>query len=306
MIYPEYLPKEDYYIYKSAENFINPLDLIHAFTMQNYSIGMHIQDFWEINIIIQGKGMHYFESNKLTVKRGDVFIIPPNTSHGYASEQGFDVFHLLINNRFIEKYLSDLQLLNSFFILFTAEPLMRSNGSEPLHLTLTGAQFNQLRSLLQILQKYSAPQLPSDSIACNSLAMILITELCEMYSENANSTNNLPTPNDTAFMNALTMIHEHYDEKISIAQLAKTAHLSRSSFIRKFQEICKTSPARYLTQKRIEVAKHLLVNTTLSLSEIAEQTGFYDTSHLTKTFIAETGYTPTAYKKCVLRTCLST
>lgn len=295
-MYPEKLPKEKHYIYTN-DQFINALDLIHAFVMPDYNINMHIQDFWEINIIMNGTGMHYIESRHLPVKRGDIFIIPPLTAHGYVGEQGFDVYHFLINNKFMEKYIADLQLLPAFFILFKAEPLMRSSGSDPLHLTLTESQYNKTEPLLQELTNYSAPQRSADSIFCNSLAMMLITSLCEMYQENTIVPDNISAHHDEAFMNALSLIHERYYEKISIAQLAKTAQLSRSSFLRKFQEICKMPPARYLTQRRIEAAKHMLINTTLSASDIAAQTGFYDAAHFTKIFLAETGITPNAFRK---------
>jgi AraC family transcriptional regulator len=73
--------------------------------------------------------------------------------------------------------------------------------------------------------------------------------------------------------------------------------MSRSSYIRKFKEICKIPPSTYITQRRIESAKNMLANTSYSISEIAYRTGFYDTSHFTKTFELETNLTPANYRK---------
>ena len=296
-MYPEKLPRAPHYLYTNQQQFRITLDLIHAFIMRNYSIDMHVQEFVEINIITGGTGMHYIEDRRLPANHGDIFIIPPQTCHGYVGGEGFDVYHFLISNQFMEKYIADLQLLPSFFILFKAEPLMRGSNREPLHLTLTDEQFLKIEVLLHELQKYSSPQTPADSNICNSLAMILITSLCEMYTENTNNTDNSSVHDDEAFLNALALIEERYYEKISIARLAKTAQLSRSSFLRKFQEVCKTSPAKYLTQRRIEAAKHLLANTSLPISDIAEKTGFYDASHFFRIFTAETGTSPNLYRK---------
>ena len=51
------------YSFTSEETFRNELDNVHTFVMKNYKIGMHVQDFFEINIITNGRGKHCFEDN---------------------------------------------------------------------------------------------------------------------------------------------------------------------------------------------------------------------------------------------------
>jgi len=82
-----------------------------------------------------------------------------------------------------------------------------------------------------------------------------------------------------------------------IDELAKHSSLSRSSFIRKFNEICHTSPAKYINDVRISAAKQLLNNTSFSVSEIAGKTGFYDIAHFTKSFTLSVGISPVKYRE---------
>lgn len=306
-MYPEYLPIKEFSRYTNEHIFRSSLNLIQGFVESDYSVDMHVQEFVEINIVTKGTGMHYLENRKIAAQRGDVFIIPPNMSHGYVGGKGFDVYHFLVSDRFMEKYREDLRILPSFFILFNAEPLMRSRSSETLHLTLTEIQLQEIEPFLNAIRSYSKPQSPGDSIFCNSLALMLITSLCRIYTENAEARKNITqktTPpsseqirEDEAFMRALALIHQKYYEKISIAQLAKTAQLSRSTFLRKFQEVCHMPPARYLTQRRVEAAQRMLLNTGLPISEIAARTGFYDGAHFIRTFTAEMGISPGQYRK---------
>lgn len=294
--YPKRLPREQRYRHTNQRFLRHPLDLIHGFVETDYSKGMHVQEFVEINIITKGQGMHYLENRRLPAVRGDVFIIPPEMSHGYVGTEGFDVYHFLISNQFMEKNMTDLKLLPAFFTLFHAEPLMRSADAEPLHLRLTDEQLEQIEPLLEQVKLYTARKTPADGIICNSLAMMLITSLCEIYLTNQSNPADGEIQDDEAFLNALAMIHERYDEKISIAQLARVAQLSRSAFLRRFQQVCQMPPAKYLTKRRIEAAEHMLANTGLPVSEIAVQTGFYDTSHFIRTFLSEKGTTPGAYR----------
>ena len=75
------------------------------------------------------------------------------------------------------------------------------------------------------------------------------------------------------------MIHERYYDKLTIADLAKATKLSRSLFIKKFKQICGLPPLEYITVKRIEAAEQMLLNTNLSIMDIAIKCGFYDSSH---------------------------
>ncbi len=289
-MYPEKLNKNVPYCYTAYEG-----NYIQCFTMHNYSIGMHMQDFFEINIVTKGEGMHYIERNKLNAFSGCVFVIPPKIPHGYSGRKGFDVCHILINYKFIEKYARDLKLLPAFFKLFNIEPLLRSTASETLHLTLDNNQQKKVKALTDALEEALKASNPVGIVTSNSLAMILIAYLCELFDKNSASVpDNSP---DNAFINTLTLIHEHYNEKLTIDYLAHTAQLSRSAFIRKFNEICKTSPAKYITGVRIDAARHMLLYSTLSIEEIASECGFYDAAHFTKTFVAEIGQTPNSYRK---------
>ena len=104
------LPDHYDYYYTQKEVFGDELDNIHAFVMHNYRIGMHVQEFPEINIVIGGRGKHYIEENCLEVSAGDIFIISPNVRHGYLGDDGFDVFHILIHKRFIDKHSADFHI----------------------------------------------------------------------------------------------------------------------------------------------------------------------------------------------------
>lgn len=293
------LPKHRIYYYTQKRVFGDEPDSVHAFVMPGYNIGMHVQEFHEINIVIRGKGMHYIEENCLEATVGDIFIIPPEVRHGYVGAPDFDVFHVLIHRRFIEKHSFDFQSLESYFDLFSAEPIMRTKSKKPLYLKLSDERFEKVRALLSQMEEYPDTALASDCLARNGLTTVLISMLCKAYSESENSvdTGGGLHRADECFMKAISKIHESYKEKLSVCELAKIANLSRSAFVRKFTEICKLPPSEYLTKRRLEAAEYLLLHSALSVADIAFETGFYDASHLNKVFTAQNGISPNAFRK---------
>lgn len=75
-------------------------------------------------------------------------------------------------------------------------------------------------------------------------------------------------------------IHAHLQSDLSIAQLARVAHLSQSHFLRAFRKTVGQPPHRYVLECRLHLAEQLIVTTNKSLSEIARCVGFSSHSHL--------------------------
>ena len=291
------LPDNKEYYYTEENTFCQEYDTIHAFVMADYTIGMHMQEFPEINIVTRGEGKHYIEENCLDVRVGDIFIIPPNVRHGYTGGKGFDVFHVLIHTKFIKKHSSDFHSLESYFDLFEAEPLIRTRSKKPLHLRLSDEEFVKIQPLLSQMKEYGDTHSASDCLARSGLAIAFISMICKAYSEKKTETDNGLRQADENFMKAISTIHEHYSEKLTIDQLAKIARLSRSAFVSKFTELCKLPPSKYIMRRRLEAAEYMLLNTGASIVDIAFETGFYDVSHLNKAFSAYKGLSPAAFRK---------
>ncbi len=291
------LGKNSLYYFGNDSTFRNDMDNTHFFVMENYSIGMHKQGFFEINIVTRGKGVHYIEENEIDAEVGDVFIIPPEIEHGYIGDKGFDVYHILINNKFVQKNLTELQMIPGFISLFSVEPMMRASTARSLHLKLAKEQFDDIFEILDKMKAYRGYTTPSNALIATGVLLIVITKLCGIYAENIENGKSSPEVSDNAFMKSIAFIHEKYHEKLEINALAEIAHLSRSTYIRKFIKVCKMPPLEYITAKRIEVAEAMLKNTSFSVVDIAFKTGFYDASHFSKVFIAKNGMSPAVYRK---------
>ncbi len=289
------LADHGHYYHPHSDFFNHASDLVHAFLLKDYEIGMHEQEFYEINVVIKGEGVHYIDNSRVTAEVGDVFIIPPRIGHGYVGGKDFDVFHVILSDAFMNKYIADLQQIPCFHMLFGAEPLMRGKTTNSLYLSLS---LSALESIVKIMREIEFYKNYSDPVEClirSNLAMVVIGMICNAYT--ANNERIAPAlGEDRALMESISYIHERYFEKITIEDLTRIAHVSRSSYIRKFKEICKMPPSGYVTKIRMESASNMLTNTSLSLSEIATRTGFYDASHFNKTFESYYHMSPLEYR----------
>lgn len=95
--------------------------------------------------------------------------------------------------------------------------------------------------------------------------------------------------------NVIAMIEEHYDECITLEDLARTAGMNSKYFCRYFKEMTHRTPIDYVNYYRIEQACFKLATSNDSISDIAMCCGFNDESYFIKTFKKYKGVTPKKY-----------
>jgi transcriptional regulator GlxA family with amidase domain len=86
-------------------------------------------------------------------------------------------------------------------------------------------------------------------------------------------------------------------DPLALADLAAHAAMSVRTFTRRFRDETGVSPARWLTDRRVELAKRLLESTELPVDRVAEQAGFGTPTSLRQHLHAAIGVAPLAYRR---------
>ena len=95
---------------------------------------------------------------------------------------------------------------------------------------------------------------------------------------------------------SLELMHRSFRENIAITELAATAHLSLSSFQRKFKSCFGMSAKDYMRHLKVQDACRKIVQTTLSFAEISYECGFSDQSHFSREFSRIMKESPSSYR----------
>ncbi len=96
--------------------------------------------------------------------------------------------------------------------------------------------------------------------------------------------------------NMLSFIHNHYKDKITVAQIADAIGISEREAMRSFRKNLNQSPIEYLISYRLNEAKKMLLNSELPITEICYQCGFSDSSYFGKAFRKAYGLTPREFR----------
>lgn len=97
--------------------------------------------------------------------------------------------------------------------------------------------------------------------------------------------------------NVLYFIRTNYDSPISLVDMADAAGMSPKYFCYFFKDMTTKTPVEYLNTYRIEKASRKLLNSDMSVTDIAFSCGFNDLSYFIKTFKSIKGITPARFRK---------
>ena len=104
-------------------------------------------------------------------------------------------------------------------------------------------------------------------------------------------------PRISRLAKSLEHLRENFSSPVSIAELAKSAGMSLSGFLRLTQSVLGVSPRSLLTRLRVEEAARQLADSEFPLSRIALDCGFCDQPTFCRQFKSVTGMTPMAYRR---------
>jgi YesN/AraC family two-component response regulator len=96
-------------------------------------------------------------------------------------------------------------------------------------------------------------------------------------------------------------VQNNYSAQINLSALADSFGFSLSWLTKLFIKYANITPSKYIKEYRMNIAKQLLRDSSLTISNISQQTGFLDQFHFSKAFKQVTGVSPSEYRSQILK-----
>lgn len=101
---------------------------------------------------------------------------------------------------------------------------------------------------------------------------------------------------DPLVRKALLLMQQSLDTPLSVADIARHLEVGKRCLERHFREALGTSPLSAFIEMRLLLARHMLENTSKSIAMIAAESGFCDSSHLSRMFRRRFASTPQSFR----------
>ncbi len=165
----------------------------------------------------------------------------------------------------------------------------------PRYVHVRGEQ--RLATLVGLVREETREQRPAREIVLSRLMEVLLIEALRSAAGTQASPGLVRGLADTRLAAAIRGMHEQPTHAWTVAELAKAAALSRSTFFERFSRAVGVAPMEYLLNWRMALAKDLLRRNAGRLAEIAERVGYSSASTFSVAFTRHVGRPPAQYAR---------
>lgn len=257
----------------------------------------HSHEYMQIWYVVSGSCTHIVEGAEYPLRAKNIFVIPPFVEHGLKDER--DNFTIICCEFPAELITGDnlfdpagRGLLRYTCIESFAAVLSRTR---PCH---TPGELSRvmLEQLLDEMHAEYDRRAEYYEIILKADVLKLLTLLARDYSEAMADGGAIVRSYSAYIDKAVAFIEENFRDKLHIEDAAKAASMSVSYFSYFFRERTGRSFREYVSQRRIEAAKVILLQGGTA-AEAAAGAGFPDTAYFNRVFKKTQGVTPSAFRR---------
>ena len=244
------------------------------------TVNMHIHNFFELEMIIEGKGKTVINGNEYPLCPGTVYIMRPSDTHNLIPDEGTTIN--LRNFSFLENAVSD-EIID--FLI--------SNSIDNI-IQLSEDKLRTIYALHDLIY-----QCQSDNNSDNNKISLKASDL--MLSIIVKEMNHTCKEiNNKHILSSINYMREHFSEDISVDDIAEHIGLSVPYFSSTFHASLGTKCKDYLTSLRIAHARKLIKTTKKSITDICYESGFNSFSSFHRAFVKIVHTTPAKYIRSTL------
>lgn len=251
------------------------------------------EDAWEMCCCISGNAAVYYGKQLISLAAGEVFFVPPGVSHAVSQQEQGD------NAAFVVSFTCDdgpVRLLRNRTLQVTPD---QSQLMDQTIRELMGAFARNMPGLrmYHFEPNPDAPLGAEQMILCY-LEQLLIGFLRAITMRKGvviTGTHFEKSIGNYQIETVRRYIRDHIQENLSVEQLAKEFHYSRTRLSVLFKDATGQTINEYITRERISKAKHLLVEGKLSMAQISRAIGYSSPQYFSRRFAQMVGCSPSDY-----------
>ena len=243
--------------------------------------------------ILEGQMNYDINGKEILLNKGDCLMVNSKQLHfGSAHKEQECRFIVLLFHP--ELFQCNIAMYQNY-----VQPVLENRGGwlEFLHLTSENPAGKEIARLVQKLLFIKHHHTKTESYQTVGI-FYEIWELMQTQMEARKAEKNVNDYSEIILQKQMIhYIYAHYQEPISLDDIAAAGNICRSKCCQIFQKYLKQSPIDYLNTYRLEISRKLLKDTSYSITQIAMSCGYNYTSYYSRIFLKRYKESPREYRK---------
>jgi AraC-like DNA-binding protein len=256
-----------------------------AYSSVQKTFDKHFHNVHELIYVFSGRAKIQVAEKSYNVEPNTLIFISNLEEHSVQIiEEPYLRYFVELSSAQLDRLIDDPKLKSVFI----------SRSSDFCHCFEVQEIEDKLKRLFQeLVEEFNTP----DSYSDNYVSAIFNQIMISCYRSKKDQFPVMKKNFGNAIFEARKFIDQNFDQEISVTELAEKLYVSPSYLSHAFKEWIGYSPKQYIMLSRISYAKELLINSNLSVAEIAFRCGFGDCNNFIRSFKSQCGATPNQYKK---------
>ena len=247
-----------------------------------------------VDMIVDGQGVHRIRDQQVPCKEGDIFVVPPEVSHGYFVERDGECLQIRRISIDASRWLNTSQPTDGEGYCYG---LFREN--KVVACAVLNAINRERISIIydDIEREISRQDNQWQSIVKGYLSILFVT--LSRYIDCAIKDVKFASTRDWHIvLSTIKTMHSHYtNSNLTLENIASRLYISKAHLSELFHKITGKKFSKYLRDFRLAKACEELVKTDKTIQEVVYDCGLKDLPSFYKNFNIYTGVTPSEYRK---------
>jgi AraC-like DNA-binding protein len=273
------------------DNLYQPFEIVLREPLNVCPRNEHSHSFFELIYIVNGTGRQCINNSKVSYKPGHLFLLTPDDSHYFEIDNSTQFLFIRFNPNFIKqndrgsdplKHL-DLMLKNA-----SQAPgcVIKNPGDGQVVDAIMGSIINEYQNKglynKELLQQY-----------INTLTVIVARNLAFNNPQQVTETTEEKTLDILQYIQA----NIYFPEKLKAEAISDKMGISETYLGRYFKKHTHETMQQYIINYKIKLIEHRLLHSNMRMSEIANELGFNDESHLNRIFKKYKQLNPSEFRR---------
>jgi AraC-like DNA-binding protein len=268
-----------------------PFELVLKELMDECPRGTHTHTFFELIYIVSGTGRQCINDFEVNYKPGNIFLVAPNDTHIFKIETTTQFFFIRFNNVFVHSAKKELELIKQL------ELILQNVRHEPGCILKYEADRQTVKYLMEIIirEHLNHDLYHKELIAqlVNTLLVVIARNITQAFPEKIDETSEEKAVNILQYIQA----NIYYPEKLRAEQMSKHFGIAENYLGSYFKKHANETLQQYILNYKLKLIENRLLHSNMRITEIADEFGFTDKSHLNRIFKKYRGMNPTDFKK---------
>ena len=253
----------------------------------------HWHNSFELIEVVEGKFYCNVDGSEFLINKGNICIINRGRLHHIYTE---DYNASMCRKKTIifnpDYFIKDQNIYKKYIL-----PLLEKDAFAHIQFNIKKGIGLDINTLMKEIEALEDEKPIGYELEEYSLIYKVIRYLYLAYQSSKQSIHTTYDANVQIQRNMTSFIHEYFNSKIGLEDIAEAGQVSKSTCIRLFHKYTGKSPIDFLNSYRLQMSAEKLVATSEQITEIAYACGFGQPSYFIRLFLKEYNMTPNQYRK---------